>query len=126
MIFVDSGQIAEWKQFRNDLLGNDAVTELVSGNHMTLCRYTINNKVKVAAHSHEYEQISLVLHGEMLLTVGDKIISMKAGDVQVIPSNVKHSSEIIETPFQTIESFSPVRVDFLKKMRNSSDQSGPN
>lgn len=114
MVTAEAEKIHEWKPFKNDLLGNEAVTELVSGNRMTLCRYTINKKMQVAAHSHDYEQISLVLLGKVLLRVGDKIISMKAGDVQLIPSNVTHSSEIIETPFQTIESFSPVRR-FSKK-----------
>lgn len=118
MAVTEIGQIHEWKQFTNDLLGNNAITELVSGGHITVCRYTINNKVKVASHSHEHEQISLVLRGKVLLTVGDKIVSMNAGDVQVIPSNVKHSSEIIETPFQTIEAFYPVRADFLNKLQD--------
>jgi len=114
---AETEKIGAWKQFSNALLGNDAITELVSGMHMTVCRYTINKKMKVASHSHEHEQISLVLAGEVLLTVGDRTIPMKAGDVQVIPGNVRHSSEITATPFQTIESFYPVRVDFLAKLK---------
>jgi glyoxylate utilization-related uncharacterized protein len=108
--------INEWKPFRNALLGDNAVMELVSGTNMTFCRYTINKKLSLPEHSHDHEQITFIVCGEMLLTVENITYRLKAGDVRIIPANARHSGEITVIPFQTTESFCPARADFIDKI----------
>ncbi len=117
---VKSSKSSKWNLVENKLLGNDAVAEQVNGNNMTVCRYKINEKVSVPLHSHEYEQIIYVVQGQMNLTVEEKQISMKAGDIQVILSNEKHGSQITGVPFQVIESYYPIRSDLLDKQEECS------
>ena len=109
--------VNQWTNFKNDLLGDNAKMELVSGKNITFCRYTMNKKLILPQHSHEHEQITFIVEGEMLLTIENETYRMKAGDVRVIPSNAKHSGEITVIPFQTTESFYPVRSDFIDKIK---------
>ncbi|HHV30573.1 cupin domain-containing protein [Acetivibrio mesophilus] len=106
---------SKWKEVKNQLLGDAAIVEMVSGDHMTLCRYKISEKINIPLHSHEYEQSIYVSHGKMNLVVDGELISMKSGDAYIILKNVKHSAEIVEIPFESIESYYPKREDLLEK-----------
>ena len=105
----------EWQKVRNKLLGDNAVVELAEGDRMTVCKYTIPEKVRIQPHSHGYEQIIYVIQGEMAFTVDGEEIIMKAGDVQVILSNIEHSADIYGVPFQSFETYYPVRTDLLQE-----------
>lgn len=103
--------IDKWKPVKNELLADNVVSEMVVGEFMTMCRYNINKHTIVPEHSHEYEQIVYIIEGEMILTVDGNQIHMRSGDVYVLLGNVKHAAEIVSVPFQTIETYSPPRLD---------------
>jgi quercetin dioxygenase-like cupin family protein len=105
----------KWKEVQNKLLGDNAIVESVDGDCMTICRYQINKPIKLPAHSHQYEQSIYVVLGEMNLMVENQQFNMKSGDIQVIASGVMHSADITGVPFQSIESYYPIRTDLLKK-----------
>lgn len=108
---ISNNNKTSWLKVKNKLLGNNAVVELARSENMTVCRYKIQEKAKIQMHNHDYEQIIYVIEGEMTLTVDGKTIFMKAGDVQVILSKQKHSADISKVPFQSFETYYPVRVD---------------
>lgn len=110
---MDNKYNSGWKEVRNKLLGDCAVVESVNGNYMTVSRYKINKEMNISSHSHEYEQSIYVLEGEMNLVLDNKRITMIAGDIQIILSNVEHSAEITGIPFQSIESYYPIRSDLI-------------
>lgn len=66
-------------------------------------------------HSHEAEQITLVLEGELTFTYGAETVILKAGDVIAIPSNAVHSAFTGDTPCKAVDAWSPVRKEFLEK-----------
>jgi len=66
-------------------------------------------------HSHPHEQITYVAEGELFFFIGDKKHHLTRGDIITIPSGVPHCIQTISNPVRLIDSFSPVREDFLNK-----------
>jgi quercetin dioxygenase-like cupin family protein len=65
-------------------------------------------------HSHPHEQTTYVAEGEMILLAGDaEPRRLTAGDVFAIPGNVPHSIHLLSTSARLVDSFTPVREDFL-------------
>lgn len=64
-------------------------------------------------HAHEAEQITYVAEGECLAFVGDKKQHLKAGDMFAVPSNVLHTVQSLTPTLRLIDSFNPVRKDFI-------------
>lgn len=64
-------------------------------------------------HSHEHEQISLVVQGKLELTVGGETRVLKKGEVAVVPSKVRHSGRVLEEPTVAVDAWNPIRTDYI-------------
>lgn len=65
-------------------------------------------------HSHPHEQTSYVAEGEILFFMeGEPAEHLKAGDMFYVPSNKLHSIQLLTEKARLIDSFSPVREDFI-------------
>ena len=64
-------------------------------------------------HSHSHEQISYVAEGELLFFRGEEELHLKRGDTVTIPSGLPHCIKTISNYVRLIDSFSPLRKDFL-------------
>jgi len=65
-------------------------------------------------HSHTHEQISYVAEGELIFYRDGKEHHLSKGDLITIPSGVKHCVKTLSKEARLIDSFSPIRKDFLK------------
>ena len=68
---------------------------------------------KFPEHSHEAEQITMVLEGELTFWWGGKNVTLEAGEVIAIPSNVRHSVITGHQPCRAVDAWSPVREEYL-------------
>lgn len=66
-------------------------------------------------HSHEAEQTSYVAEGEVLVMIGNEKKQLKAGDVFIVPSGVPHTVQSLSPKLRLIDSFNPIREDFIQK-----------
>jgi quercetin dioxygenase-like cupin family protein len=66
-------------------------------------------------HSHPHEQISYIAEGELYLFIGEEKHHLKSGDIFTVPSSLPHCIQTISSHVRLIDSFSPVREDFIKK-----------
>jgi quercetin dioxygenase-like cupin family protein len=66
-------------------------------------------------HSHDHEQITYVAEGELIFFKGADEFHLHKGDAITIPSGVKHCIQTLSKKVILVDSFSPVREDFLKK-----------
>jgi len=66
-------------------------------------------------HSHLHEQITYVAEGDLYLFLDGRKHKLTKGDVFTVPSGVPHCIQTISNPVRLIDSFSPVREDFLTK-----------
>jgi len=74
-------------------------------------------------HSHESEQILIILEGEEEHICGDETFLMKAGDVCIHPSNVPHGGTT-KTGFKGIDIFCPPRPDHVEKLKKALKERG--
>lgn len=65
-------------------------------------------------HSHPHEQITYVAAGELLFFLGDTPHKLQAGDMIAIPANIPHTIQLLTPTVRLIDTFSPIREDFLK------------
>ncbi len=67
-------------------------------------------------HSHLAEQITYVASGECDVYIGDSPKQhLKAGDIFAVPSNVPHTVMSTTKQLRLVDSFNPIREDFIKK-----------
>jgi mannose-6-phosphate isomerase-like protein (cupin superfamily) len=65
-------------------------------------------------HSHPHEQVSYVAEGEIVFYCeGAPEQRLKAGDVFAVESGKKHTIRVLTPRVRLVDSFSPIREDFL-------------
>ncbi|MBC7913743.1 MAG: cupin domain-containing protein [Pyrinomonadaceae bacterium] len=65
-------------------------------------------------HSHPHEQTSYVAEGEILFFMEDEETQhLKQGDMFYVPSHKMHGIQLLSKTARLVDSFSPVREDFL-------------
>jgi quercetin dioxygenase-like cupin family protein len=65
-------------------------------------------------HSHPNEQVSYVASGEINLFMENKLTRLGPGDMFTVPPNIPHSVQLLTEHVILVDSFTPVREDFLK------------
>jgi len=65
-------------------------------------------------HSHESEQITMVLEGEAVFEVADRMISVKEGEVIAIPSDVPHAVYTKDKRVKAVDAWSPVMEKYKR------------
>jgi len=68
-------------------------------------------------HSHEEEQLVLVLEGSIEFEIDGTVKVLNAGDVAVIPPWVPHSARTVGTPCLEVDVFTPPRATLLDQAR---------
>jgi quercetin dioxygenase-like cupin family protein len=90
---------------------------LITGDRMMLAHVYLNKGCIVPKHSHENEQLTYILEGALKFWIGEdgaSEITVRAGEVLLIPSNVPHKAEALEETLD-VDVFSPPRQDWLDK-----------
>ncbi|MBT1704022.1 cupin domain-containing protein [Chryseosolibacter indicus] len=65
-------------------------------------------------HFHVHEQATYVAEGELLfLCEGEPDQHLKAGDMFFVTSNKKHTIQVLSKTLRLIDSFNPIREEFL-------------
>lgn len=71
-------------------------------------------KDKEPPHKHPHVQTSYVAEGEIIFYCeGEPDEHLKAGDMFVVPSGKLHTIKLVSEKARLIDSFSPIREDFL-------------
>lgn len=65
-------------------------------------------------HSHPHEQTSYVAAGEIIFCCeGESDQHLKAGDMFAVPSGKKHTIKLLTKTARLVDSFNPIRDEFL-------------
>jgi quercetin dioxygenase-like cupin family protein len=86
---------------------------MADGEKVMLVEIEMKVGAKVAPHQHMNEQISRVLTGGGVYTIGGVPQNVGPGGVVLVPGNVQHSFEATEDSL-LIDAFSPPREDFRR------------
>ena len=88
---------------------------VVSGERMMIAQVLLKKDSVVPAHSHDNEQISYIVSGAVKFLLGEdqnEEVIVHAGEVLVIPSNLRHSAVALEDSVD-VDIFCPPREDWL-------------
>lgn len=73
-------------------------------------------KEKEPPHKHPHVQTSYIAEGEIIFYCeGEPDEHLKAGDMFVVPSGKLHTIKLLTKKARLIDSFNPIREDFLGK-----------
>jgi quercetin dioxygenase-like cupin family protein len=104
---------------RWDEIPLEKVTEMISrkvvtGEREMLAQIYLKKGCVVPMHSHESEQITYVLQGALRFLIDGEQVTVREGEVLVIPSWVEHQAEALDDTFE-LDVFSPIRQDWIDK-----------
>ena len=86
----------------------------LAGQHVMLNYVRLAPDAEVRRHTHDHEQLGLVLEGEMHMHIGDEQRTLRPGDTFVIPGGVPHSGRAGKSGALALDVFYPLREDYLK------------
>jgi len=109
---IKKPELVRWADVREEWLTDKLSRKMIVGQNEMLARLVLKKGSIVPAHKHVSEQISSVLRGTLVFTMGGKEITAREGDVVVIPPNVVHSVIAVEDA-EAMDTFSPLRLDWL-------------
>ena len=108
--------------YRWDDIPRERVTDildrkLLTGDRMMLAHVYLKKGCVVPKHSHENEQLTYIVEGALLFTLGEDQsveVTVAAGEVLHIPSNLPHKAVALEDTLD-VDIFSPPRQGWLDK-----------
>lgn len=91
-------------------------------NHVMQCQVEFAPNTPTSVHAHPHEQLIYVAAGEVVLTYDGRDIILSAGQSIAIPSNLPHGARSTDKGATLIDTFTPLREDFLAKDREAIGQ----
>ena len=84
----------------------------VHGERITLAIVEVEPGADLPEHSHDNEQLGIVLRGSLTLRVGDEERTLEPGDTWCIPSGTPHSGAGGPEGAEVVDVFAPTRADW--------------
>jgi quercetin dioxygenase-like cupin family protein len=88
--------------------------QFVVGQDIMLARVLLKKGCIVPEHSHPNEQLTYIVEGALQFWIDGKQITVHAGEVLCIPSNMPHKAEALEDTVD-LDIFNPPRADWINK-----------
>jgi quercetin dioxygenase-like cupin family protein len=88
--------------------------QFVVGQGIMLARVLLKKGCIVPLHSHHNEQLTYIVEGALKFYIDGKEITVHAGEVLCIPSNMPHKAEAMEDTVD-LDVFTPPREDWINK-----------
>ena len=85
---------------------------LAQGQNLSVARLKVGKGAITETHSHEHEEVIVVLHGSWAFHFPGKDVTLHADQVLTIPPGVEHSSEALEDVI-AIDICTPTRQDWI-------------
>jgi quercetin dioxygenase-like cupin family protein len=104
-----------WNALPAEPLKGTITRKLITSERMMIAHVHLKKGDDVPLHSHENEQLTYILEGALHFwfgPTGAQEITVRAGEVVVIPSNVPHRALALEDTLD-VDIFNPPRQDWL-------------
>ncbi len=104
-----------WDEIPAEKMKGSITRKLVTGERMMIAHVHLQKGDDVPQHSHDNEQLTYILSGALHFWFGangEQEITVRAGEVVVIPSNLPHRALALEDTLD-VDVFCPPRQDWL-------------
>ena len=110
-----SAKYYRWQELPAEPMKGSITRRLITGERMMIAHVYLKRGDDVPQHSHENEQITYILEGALqfwLGSQGERELTVRAGEVLVIPSYLPHRALAVEDTLD-VDVFNPPRQDWL-------------
>jgi quercetin dioxygenase-like cupin family protein len=109
---------AELCQLEPLQIWDGVVGRVVGGDHLTLAVVELRADTVIPEHSHENEQVGVLVGGSLTFRIGEEERELKPGGAWAIHANVPHEIRTGPDGAVVIETFAPRRKDWdaLKRL----------
>jgi quercetin dioxygenase-like cupin family protein len=104
-----------WNDLTAEPLKGGITRRLITSERMMIAHVYLTKGDEVPRHAHENEQITYILEGALHFWLGEngtEEVTVRAGEVLVIPSNLPHRALALENTLD-VDVFNPPRQDWL-------------
>jgi quercetin dioxygenase-like cupin family protein len=111
----EAAKLYRWAEIPLEQLRGTITRKLVTSERMMIAHVYLKQGDEVPLHSHENEQITYILSGALRFWLGKndaEHVTVRAGEVLVIPSNLPHRALALEDTLD-LDVFCPPRQDWL-------------
>jgi len=115
MIETNAPEHYRWDDMTAEPLKGSITRRMITGTSMMIAEVRLAKGDVVPKHAHHNEQITYITAGALHFTLGeaqDREVTVRAGEVLMIPPHVPHSAVALEDTID-IDVFSPPREDWL-------------
>jgi quercetin dioxygenase-like cupin family protein len=109
-----TSKYTKWSDVEIEALNPLIGRQMIVGSNIMVARVLLKKGALVPLHSHHNEQVTYVLEGALRFTIEGQEITVHAGEVLCIPSNVPHQALAVEDTVD-LDVFNPPRQDWLDK-----------
>jgi len=103
----------DWNEIPSEPLNEKMRRQAVHTQRLTLARLEMKAGCAVPVHSHENEQVSMVLSGRLRFLLGNGPEEVGPGQVIRLAPNEPHGVEVLEDSI-VLDLFSPPREDWIR------------
>jgi quercetin dioxygenase-like cupin family protein len=114
-IDAGSAKYYRWAEIPAEPLKGTLTRKLITSERMMIAHVRFKKGDDVPQHSHENEQITYILEGALQFWLGqngEREVTVRAGEVLVIPSHLPHRALALEDTLD-VDVFNPPRQDWL-------------
>lgn len=104
--------LCDWDEMKAEEITELYQRKVASGESLTVARIEVKEGAITHPHSHENEEMILVLTGSWRFNLPSGEVTLKADQMLCIPRGVEHSSQALEDTV-AIDICSAVRADWL-------------
>lgn len=112
---AQSAKHHRWSDLPAEPMKGSITRRLITSQRMMIAHVYLKKGDDVPQHSHENEQITYILEGVLHFWLGEKgerEVTVRAGEVLVIPSYLSHRALAMEDTLD-VDVFNPPRQDWL-------------
>ncbi len=104
-----------WNDLKEKVLREGVSRKAFTGEGATVAINYFKPGHSVAPHSHEHEQIAMILQGEAEFHIGDEVVRLSEGGIVVIPPNVEHYLQLVgDKEVVNLDVFTPKRPEYVE------------
>ena len=105
---------SSWEDVPLESMSDVISRKLFVGERAMVAQVFIDKDAVVPLHQHENEQITYILKGALKFELQGREVTVHAGEILYIPSNVPHRAVALEDTLD-LDIFTPPRQDWLAK-----------
>ncbi len=107
-------EVRTWNDMPWEEVTGEISRKIITGEKEMIAHVRLAKGAVVPEHSHVSEQITYILEGALRFWIRGEELTVAAGQVLVIPSNVPHKAVALADTLD-VDIFSPIRQDWLDR-----------